>query len=99
MQPHTIHIAIMYHHFWRSAKNCDIEIQPTDTKEQIMDIFTKPLDYELFGYLHSNNNGWYIKGILLCKGFWYYKHKVGILEDPPKKCLGKNPIWETMTIF
>ena len=52
------HIMIKYHHFQSFVANGDVEIKHVDTKEQIADIFTKPLDSELFGYLHYNLNGW-----------------------------------------
>ena len=42
--PRTKHIAIKYHHFRQNVKNGSIEINSIDTKEQIADIFTKPLN-------------------------------------------------------
>ena len=58
MQPRTKHTAINCHHFRRFVANVDVEIQHIDTKEHITDIFTKPLYYELFGYLRYKFNGW-----------------------------------------
>ena len=58
IQTRTKHIAIKYHHFHIFVTNGDVEIQHIETKEQITDIFTKPLDSELFGYLRYNINGW-----------------------------------------
>ena len=48
---------IKYHHFRSFVMNDDVEIQHINTKEHITDIFTKPLDDELFGYLRYNING------------------------------------------
>ena len=56
-------------------------LQYIDTKEQIADIFMRPLVPKLFRYLRKKLIGWWIKGILIRKVFWYYTHKVGILED------------------
>ena len=58
IRPRTNNIAIKYHYFWSFVANDDIYIQIIDTKEQIVDIFTKPLDYELFGYLLCKLNRW-----------------------------------------
>ena len=58
MRLRTKHIAVNYHHFRSFIANGDIDIQNIYTKEQIADIFTKPLDSELFGYLLYNINGW-----------------------------------------
>ena len=51
MQHRIKHIAINYHHLHSFVANGDVEIQYIDNKEQIMDIFTKPLDTKLFLYL------------------------------------------------
>ena len=67
MQPHMKHIAVKYRHFRSFIANIDVEIKHVDTKEQITDIFTKPLDSELFGYLLYNINGWYLNSIFLCE--------------------------------
>lgn len=56
--PRTKHIAIKYHHFRQHVKDGTLEILPIDTKEQIADIFTKPLDESLFIYLRLLLNGW-----------------------------------------
>ena len=45
--PRTKHIAIKYHHFRQHVTNGSISIHSIDTKEQIADIFTKPLDESL----------------------------------------------------
>ena len=57
MRPHTKHTAIKYNHFRRFFANSYVKIKHVDTKEHIVDIFTKPLDPELFGYLRYKING------------------------------------------
>ena len=52
MRPQTKNIMIKYHYFQSFVVNSDVDIKYVDNKEQIADIFTKPLDSELFGYLH-----------------------------------------------
>ena len=49
--PRTKHIAIKYHHFRSFVQNKIIQICCIDTREQTVDIFTKPLDGALFIYL------------------------------------------------
>ena len=56
--PRNKHIAIKYHHFREHVRNGSISIHPIDTKEQTADIFTKPLDENLFKYLRLKLNGW-----------------------------------------
>ena len=56
--PRTKHIAIKYHHFLRYVKDKTIQIFHIDTKEQTADIFTKPLDEQLFSYLRNKLCGW-----------------------------------------
>ena len=51
MWPSTNHAVIKYHHFQSFVENGDVKIEHVDTKDQVADIFTKPLDFELFGYL------------------------------------------------
>lgn len=48
MRPRTKHINIKYHHFRQHVKSGQIKILPIDTKDQIADIFTKPLPFHLF---------------------------------------------------
>ena len=48
---HTKHIDIKYHHFQSFTAKYDSAIGNVDTKDQIAEIYTKPLDPELFGYL------------------------------------------------
>ena len=79
MRPLMKHIAIKYHHLWIFFKDGDVEIKNIYTKEQIADIFMKPLDSELFIYIRYDLNGWYINGILLHEVVWYFMHEAVIL--------------------
>ena len=56
--PRTKHIALKYHHFRRIVKDQTIKILPIDTKEQTVDIFTKPLDEALLVHLRKKIMGW-----------------------------------------
>ena len=56
--PRTKHIAIKYHHFRTYVQDGTIEIHSIDTKEQIADIFTKPLADASFVYLRKLLMGW-----------------------------------------
>jgi hypothetical protein len=54
--PHTKHIAIKYHHFWKHVKthsNPDgfIELEYYATVELVADIFTKPVRDDIFSSL------------------------------------------------
>ena len=60
-------IAIKYHHFCSFVANSEVKIKHVDNKKKIADIFTNPLDSELFRYLSCNLNGWYVNSILLHK--------------------------------
>ena len=48
LRPRTKHINIIYHHFRDAVKNGIIEIFAIETKDQIADILTKPLNQNLF---------------------------------------------------
>ena len=56
--PRTKHIAIKYHHFCRFVSDGTVTIHHIDTKQQIADIFTKPLDEGLFNSLRYMLMGW-----------------------------------------
>ena len=56
--PRTKHIAIKYHHFRKHVSDGTVTIHHIDTKEQIADIFTKPLDESLFNRLRCMLMGW-----------------------------------------
>ena len=58
MRPRTKHIALKYHHFREHVRNGTIVVKPIDTREQIADIFTKPLPRDAFQYLRQKLNGW-----------------------------------------
>ena len=48
MRPRTKHLNIKYHHFREEVKKGTITIYHVGTKDQIADIFTKPLNEEQF---------------------------------------------------
>jgi hypothetical protein len=52
----TKHIAIRYHFLRDHQKRGDIEIAYVSTKEQLADIFTKPLDEKTFTKLRNELN-------------------------------------------
>ena len=51
ISPITKHIAVKYHHFQIFVQNKIIQICYVDTREQISDIFNKPIHEALFIYL------------------------------------------------
>jgi hypothetical protein len=53
---HTKHIAIRYHFLRDHQQREDIEIAHVSTKEQLADIFTKPLDEKTFTKLRHELN-------------------------------------------
>ena len=56
--PRTKHITIKYHHFRSFVADGSIEILPISTKDQLADIFTKPLDKVIFVKLRKLLMGW-----------------------------------------
>ena len=56
--PQTKHVAIKYHHFRSFVADKTLAILPTDTKDQLADIFTKPLDKVIFTQLRKSLMGW-----------------------------------------
>lgn len=57
-RPRTKHTEIKYHHFREHVKSGRIKISPIDTKEQIVEQFTKGLPTSLFEYLRFQLIGW-----------------------------------------
>ena len=55
----TKHITIKYHRFRSFVANGSITILLIDTKEQLSDISTKPLDHAIFTKLYMLQMGWY----------------------------------------
>jgi hypothetical protein len=55
-QSRTKHIDIRYHFLEGSPTKGDIEIAYVSTKEQLADIFTKPLDEKTFSKLRNELN-------------------------------------------
>jgi hypothetical protein len=47
------HIPIKYHFLWEQVVEKNIIVEYVVTKEQVEDIFTKPLPWEAFEYLHQ----------------------------------------------
>jgi hypothetical protein len=65
----TKHIAIRYHFLRDHQQRGNIEIAYVSTKEQLADIFTKPLDEKTFTKLRNELN------ILDSRNFdWYFAH-------------------------
>ncbi len=56
--PRKKHSAIKYHHFCKFVSDGTVTIHHIDTKQQIADIFTKPLDECLFNRLREMLMGW-----------------------------------------
>jgi hypothetical protein len=66
---HTKHIAIRYHFLRDHQQRGDIDIAYVSTKEQLADIFTKPLDEKTFTKLRHELT------ILDFRNFdWYFAH-------------------------
>jgi hypothetical protein len=53
MHSKTKHIPIRYHYLWEQVVEKNIKVEYVGTKEQVEDIFTKPLPRESFEYLHQ----------------------------------------------
>ena len=57
-RPRTKHIALKYHHFRSFVKCGYVKVSRIETKEQLADIFTKPLPDVTFKYLRKKLLGW-----------------------------------------
>jgi hypothetical protein len=53
MHSKTKHIPIKYHFLWEQVAEKNIRVEYVGTKEQVADIFTKPLPRESFEYLRQ----------------------------------------------
>jgi hypothetical protein len=53
MHSKTKHIPIKYHFLQEQVVEKNIRVEYVGTKEQVADIFTKPLPREAFEYLHQ----------------------------------------------
>jgi hypothetical protein len=53
MHSKTKHIPIKYHFLWEQVAKKNIRVEYVGTKEQVVDIFTKPLPHEAFEYLRQ----------------------------------------------
>ena len=58
IRPRTKHINIKYHHFRSAVRTGEISVRAIDTKQQLADIFTKPLDQNQFQFLRKKLLGW-----------------------------------------
>jgi hypothetical protein len=56
MHSKTKHIPIKYHSLWEQVAEKNIRVEYVGTKEQVTDIFTKPLPRESFEYLRQRSN-------------------------------------------
>ena len=53
MHSKTKHIPIKYHFLWEQIAEKNVRVEYVGTKEQVADIFTKPLPREAFEYLRQ----------------------------------------------
>jgi hypothetical protein len=53
MHSKTKQIPIMYHFLWEHGVEKNIRVDYVGTKEEVADIFTKPLPREAFEYIHQ----------------------------------------------
>ncbi len=58
MRPRTKHLNIKHHHFREAVEKGTVSIYHFGMKEQIADIFTKPLDESLFRSLREKMMVW-----------------------------------------
>ena len=58
MRPRTRHIVTKYHFFRSYVQSGEVRVRSIHTKEQIADIFTKPLPQPAFEYLRKKLLGW-----------------------------------------
>jgi hypothetical protein len=58
MRPRTKHLSIKYHHFREAVEDGLVLIHSIGTKQQLANIFTKPLPQDTFVYLHMQIMGW-----------------------------------------
>jgi Reverse transcriptase (RNA-dependent DNA polymerase) len=58
LRPRTKHINLKYHHFREAVANKEVSIHAIDTKDQVADIFTKPLPQDLFVKFRTIMMGW-----------------------------------------
>jgi hypothetical protein len=58
IRPRTKHINIKYHLFRQAVEDKEVRIHAIDTKDQIADVFTKPLGTDLFLKFRQLIIGW-----------------------------------------
>ena len=54
MHSKTKHISIKYHFLWEHVAKKNIKVEYVGKKQQVVDIFTKPLPWESFEYLRES---------------------------------------------
>ena len=57
-RPRTKHIAVKYHHFREAVRNGNLKVVRVDTRNQLADIFTKPLATLPLEHLRLRIMGW-----------------------------------------
>ena len=68
MRPRTKFIATKYHHFRSFVSRGLIQILPIDTLDQLADLYTKPLGFELFNKFTQSIYGWSIEEAIKSSG-------------------------------
>ena len=58
LRPRTKHLAVQYRHFRHYVTEQVIKVEYISTKDQLADIFTKPLPRDTFQYLRRRFMGW-----------------------------------------
>jgi len=58
MRPRTKHLNIKYHHFRSFVQDGSVSVHHVGTENQVADIFTKPLNMELFQRHRKALLGW-----------------------------------------
>ena len=53
MHSKTKHISIKYHYLWEQVLEQKVKLEYVPSKEQVVDILTKPLPRETFEYLRQ----------------------------------------------
>ena len=69
MRPRTKHINQKYHHFRSYLADKKIQVFQIPTEEQLADVFTKPLPYDLFQKFVQRLFGWSIPNAFASLGY------------------------------
>jgi hypothetical protein len=57
-RPRTKHLNVKLHHFCDYITRGEISVHKIDTKEQLADFLTKPVNLDILEYLRPNVMGW-----------------------------------------